>query len=487
MKKSIIPTLYKHNLTLLTDLYQLTMANGYWKNEMYNHEAVFHLFYRKNPFKNGFAIAAGLEQVISYFQDLRFEVEDIRYLANLKGADGKALFDETFLNYLQRFKFNCVIDAVPEGTVVFPHEPLIRIKGNLIQAQLVETALLTMVNFQKLIATKAARIKKVAQNDSVLEFGLRRAQGIDGGITASRAAYIGGCDGTSNVLAGKLFDIPVKGTHAHSWVMAFDNEVAAFSAYANAMPNNCVFLVDTYDTIEGVKYAIEVGKTLRQQGKDLLGIRLDSGDLAALSIEARKILDAAGFEKTAIIASNDLDEYRIQTLKEKGAKITVWGVGTRLVTAFDQPALGGVYKLGAIKSQTETDWNYKIKLSENPIKVSNPGVLQVKRIYKDNQPIADAIYSETDFVNHNPENRNQIQQIISFNNELIEVEQLEQKNLLQPIFRKGELVYKLPTIHQIRQHTLSQIAIFKDVVIDDYKVGLEHRLNERKIELINRN
>jgi nicotinate phosphoribosyltransferase len=486
MKKSIIPTLYKHNLTLLTDLYQLTMANGYWKNDMYNHEAVFHLFYRKNPFKNGFAIAAGLEQVISYLENLRFEVDDIRYLANLKGADGKALFDETFLNYLQRFKFDCDVDAIIEGTVVFPHEPLVRIKGNLIQAQLVETALLTMVNFQTLIATKAARIKKAAQNDSVLEFGLRRAQGIDGGLTASRAAYIGGCDGTSNVLAGKLFDIPVKGTHAHSWVMAFDNELSAFSAYANAMPNNCVFLVDTYDTIEGVKYAIEVGNKLKSAGKQLLGIRLDSGDLAALSIEARKILDAAGFEKTAIVASNDLDEYRIKTLKEKGAKITVWGVGTRLVTAFDQPALGGVYKLGAIKSQTETDWNYKIKLSENPIKVSNPGVLQVKRIYKNNQPIADAIFSETDFINDNSEIKNPIQQIIRFNNELIEVETLEQKNLLQPIFRQGKLVYELPNIHQIRKHTLSQIAIFNDDIINNYKIGLESNLNERKRQLIDR-
>ncbi len=483
MKKSIIPTLYKHNLTLLTDLYQLTMANGYWKNDMYNHEAVFHLFYRKNPFKNGFAIAAGLDQVISYLENLRFEVDDIRYLANLKGADGKALFDETFLNYLQRFKFDCDVDAVPEGTVVFPHEPLIRIKGNLIQAQLIETALLTMVNFQTLIATKAARIKKAAQNDSVLEFGLRRAQGIDGGITASRAAYIGGCDGSSNVLAGKLFDIPIKGTHAHSWVMAFDNEISAFSAYANAMSNNCVFLVDTYDTIEGVKYAIQVGHKLREQGKELLGIRLDSGDLADLSIKAREILDEAGFETTQIIASNDLDEYRIKTLKEKGAKITVWGVGTRLVTAFDQPALGGVYKLGAIKSPTETDWNYKIKLSETPIKVSNPGILNVKRIYKNNKPIGDAIYSETDF-NNNITNEKSIEQFISFNNESVEVGNFEQKNVLEPIFRKGKLVYKLPTIHQIRQRTLNQIATFNDNTIKNYQVGLEVNLNERKRQLL---
>lgn len=479
--KGSISRLYRHNLTLLTDLYQLTMANGYWENEMYNHEAVFHLFYRKNPFKNGFAIAAGLEQVIDYLQNLRFDVDDIRYLANLKGADNKALFNEGFLNYLQRFEFSCDVDAVPEGTIVFPHEPLIRIKGNLIQAQLVETALLTMINFQTLIATKSVRIKAAAGDDAVLEFGLRRAQGIDGGLSASRAAYIGGCDATSNVLAGKLFDIPVKGTHAHSWVMCFDNELEAFSAYAKTMPNNCTLLVDTYDTIEGVKYAIEIGKQLRTDGFDLAGIRLDSGDLAALSIEARKILDDAGFENTKIVASNDLDEYRIKTLKEKGAKITVWGVGTRLATAYDQPALGGVYKLGAIKSPTETDWNYKIKLSEQPIKVSNPGVLQVHRFFDDNaSPIADMIFNENAVDNTN--------NLITFanGNKNIDLSNFQAKKLLRPIFRNGQLVYKLPNIHSIRNRSIEQMKQFDEQRLKEYKIGLEMNLDKRKKNLMKR-
>lgn len=479
--KGTISRLYRHNLTLLTDLYQLTMANGYWENEMYNHEAVFHLFYRKNPFKNGFAIAAGLEQVIDYLQNLRFDVDDIRYLANLKGADNKALFNEGFLNYLQRFEFSCDVDAVPEGTIVFPHEPLIRIKGNLIQAQLVETALLTMINFQTLIATKSVRIKAAAGDDAVLEFGLRRAQGIDGGLSASRAAYIGGCDATSNVLAGKLFDIPVKGTHAHSWVMCFDNELDAFSAYAKTMPNNCTLLVDTYDTIEGVKYAIEIGKQLRTDGFDLAGIRLDSGDLAALSIEARKILDDAGFENTKIVASNDLDEYRIKTLKENGAKITVWGVGTRLATAYDQPALGGVYKLGAIKSPTETDWNYKIKLSEQPIKVSNPGVLQVHRFFDDNaSPIADMIFNENAVDNTN--------NLITFanGNENIDLSNFQAKKLLRPIFRNGQLVYKLPNIHSIRNRSIEQMKQFDEQRLKEYKIGLEMNLDKRKKNLMKR-
>lgn len=473
----IISKLYRHNLTLLTDLYQLTMANGYWKNNMYNHQSVFHLFFRKNPFDNKFAIAAGLEQVIDYLQNLRFNVDDIQYLANLKGADGNSLFDEGFLNYLQRFEFNCDVDAVPEGTVVFPHQPLIRIKGNLIQAQLIETALLTLVNFQTLIATKAARIKKAAGKDSLLEFGLRRAQGIDGGLSASRAAYIGGCDATSNVLAGKLYDIPVKGTHAHSWVMCFENEIEAFSAYANAMPNNCTFLVDTYDTIEGVKYAIAVGKRLRQSGSDLLGIRLDSGDLAALSIEARKILDDAGFKNTKIVASNDLDEYRIKMLKENGSKITVWGVGTRLATAYDQPALGGVYKLGAVKAPNETNWNYKIKLSEQSIKVSNPGILQVNRYYKNDSPIADVIFNE-----HAEKNTDSL---ITFDDETIDLTNYQAKKLLRPIFRNGQLVYQSPDIHSIRNRTIKQINQIDEKLLNEYKQGLEYNLYHRKMEMIN--
>jgi nicotinate phosphoribosyltransferase len=297
----------------------------------------------------------------------------LEFLATLTGDDGKPLFESAFLEYLRALRFTCDVDAIPEGTVAFPHEPLLRITGPILQCQLLETALLNLINFQSLIATKAARVCLATQGEPVLEFGLRRAQGLDGGLAASRAAYIGGCAATSNVLAGKTFDIPVRGTHAHSWVMAFDDEREAFSAYAKAMPNNCVFLVDTYDTLEGVRRAVETGKWLRERGHEMVGIRLDSGDLAWLSVEARKILDNGGFPKALIVASNDLDEHIIASLKAQGAQINVWGVGTKLITAFDQPALGGVYKLGAIRGD-DGRWVYKVKLSEQAAKVSTPGI-----------------------------------------------------------------------------------------------------------------
>ena len=278
---------------LLTDLYQITMAFGYWKAGKADQEAVFHLFFRHQPFQGGFTLSCGLDDSIQYLLGFKFEKSDLEYLGQLKGNDGRRLFEAPFLKYLGAVKLRLDVDAIPEGTVVFPQEPLLRVRGPLLQAQLVETALLNLQNFQSLIATKAARVCLAAQGDPVVEFGLRRAQGIDGALTASRAAYIGGCAGTSNVLAGKVFGIPVKGTHAHSWVMSFDNELDAFSVYADALPNNCIFLVDTYDTIAGVRHAIEVGKRLRKRGHKLAGIRLDSGDLAYLSVEARKILDAA--------------------------------------------------------------------------------------------------------------------------------------------------------------------------------------------------
>src|SRR5690349_12637810 len=277
---------------LLTDLYQITMAYGYWKTGKADQEAVFHLHFRKHPFHGGFTLACGLADSLQYLLRFKFEKSDLDYLAGLKGDDGKRLLAPDFLKYLGRLKLRLDVDAVPEGTVVFPQEPLVRVRGPLLQAQLVETALLNMLNFQTLIATKAARVCLAARGDPVIEFGLRRAQGFDGALSASRAAYVGGCAGTSNVMAGERFGIPVKGTHAHSWVMSFDSERAAFQAYAEAMPNNCIFLVDTYDTLQGVKQAVETGRWLRTQGHELTGIRLDSGDLAWLSIEARKILDA---------------------------------------------------------------------------------------------------------------------------------------------------------------------------------------------------
>jgi nicotinate phosphoribosyltransferase len=385
-----IEDVYGSSLALLTDLYQLSMACGYWKAGTGDREAVFHLTYRRPPFGGGYAIAGGIAPALAYLRTLRFTPDDIAYLGTLPDATGQPLFPKGFLDTLAAMKFSCTVDAVPEGNLVFAHEPIIRIQGPMIQAQLVETALLTMVNFQTLIATKASRIAAAAKGAPVMEFGLRRAQGIDGGLSASRAAYLGGTHATSNVLAGKLFGIPVKGTHAHSWVMFHGDELSSFREYANALPGNCTFLVDTYDTLEGVRNAIVVGKQLRADGHELQGIRLDSGDLAHLSIEARRLLDEAGFEKARIVASNDLDENLINSLHEQGAKIDTWGIGTKLVTAFDQPALGGVYKLGAVKEAA--GWRDVIKLSEQPIKISNPGILQVKRLRRAGELVGDVIY-----------------------------------------------------------------------------------------------
>jgi nicotinate phosphoribosyltransferase len=381
------------SLALLTDLYQLTMAYGYWKQGVAERPSVFHLTFRRAPFHGGYAIAAGIEPALAYLERFAFDAGDLAYLATVAGADGRPLFERGFLDYLGGLRPALRVDAVPEGSVVFPHEPLLRVAGPILQAQLVETALLNLVNFQTLVATKASRVVAAAGGRGVLEFGLRRAQGPDGGLAASRAAYVGGCVATSNVLAGRRFGIPVRGTHAHSWVMFHGDERAAFEAYADAMPNNCTFLVDTYDTLDGVRNAIEVGHALRARGHALAGIRLDSGDLAHLSVEARKLLDAAGFPEAKIVASNDLDEHLIADLDAQGARIDVWGVGTKLVTAYDQPALGGVYKLGAVRDGGEgAPWRQVIKLSEQPIKISNPGVLGVRRLRKAGALVADLVH-----------------------------------------------------------------------------------------------
>lgn len=381
---------------LLTDLYQLTMGYSYWKHNMAEREAVFHLFYRRPPFGDSATITAGIEPAIDFLENLTFTQEELHYLAKLTGADSKPLFDQGYIDYLATMTWSLTVSAIPEGELSFPHEPLMRIQGPLIQCQLVETALLNIVNFQTLTATKAARICEAAGNDPVLEFGLRRAQGPDGGLSASRAAYIGGCSATSNVLAGMTFGIPVKGTHAHSWVMSFDEEQDAFDRYAEAMPNNAILLVDTYDTLEGVKKAISTGKKLQEKGHRLLGIRLDSGDLVALSQEARQLLNEADMPDAKIVASNDLDEYAIADLKVKGACIDIWGIGTKLVTAYDQPALGGVYKLGAIRDENGM-WQYRVKLSEDLIKVSNPGILQVARLTDEQGHVTqDILFNEED-------------------------------------------------------------------------------------------
>ncbi len=469
---------------LLTDLYQLTMAYGYWKNRVHEREAVFHLFFRKNPFNSGFSVACGLADVIEYIETFRLDVDELAYLATLTGNDGKALFEVGFLDYLRNLRFSCDIDAIPEGTLVFPHEPLVRVRGPILQCQLLETALLNIVNFQTLIATKAARVCRAAAPEPVLEFGLRRAQGIDGAMAASRGAHVGGCTATSNVLAGMRYGIPVKGTHAHSWVMSFDTEEEAFDAYADAMPNNCVFLVDTYDTLEGVRTAVRVGKRLREKGHELVGVRLDSGDLAYLSIEARKILDEGGFPQALVVASNDLDEQIITSIKQQGGQIDIWGVGTKLVTAYDQPAMGGVYKLAAIR-EGNGEWRYSVKLSEQPIKVSNPGIQQVRRFRLGNEFIGDMIYNEgvpmkSDRVIVDPINMSRSKKMPA---------DATTEELLIPIFRQGKPVYQSPKIEELRQRTQNQLAGFHDGIKrflnpHEYPVGLEAGLHQLKTELI---
>jgi nicotinate phosphoribosyltransferase len=469
---------------LLTDLYELTMAYGYWKEGMRDKEAVFHLTFRQQPFGSGYTIACGLEDAIEYIENFRFYPDDLQYLEGLRNDDGKPLFEPAFLDYLAELVIECDVDAVPEGTVVFPHEPLLRIKGPLLQCQLVETTLLNIINFQTLIATKSARICLAAQGAPVLEFGLRRAHGPDGGLAASRAAYVGGCAATSNVLAGKVFGIPVKGTHAHSWVMTFNSELEAFAAFARAMPSNSIFLVDTYDTQHGIRHAIEVAKELRKNGHHFLGIRLDSGDLALLSITARHLLDEAGFPEAKILASNDLDEYIISSLNHQGARIDMWGVGTKLVTAFDQPALGGVFKLGAVRD-SGAKWEHKIKLSEQAVKVSNPGILQVRRFKRGGEYFADMLYDEAA---QSPPSRTII--------DLADVtlrrkipKEAHGEDLLVSIFRAGKLVYERPTIHEVRKNAAAQLGKFYSGIKrllnpHIYPVGLESNLHELKRRLI---
>lgn len=474
--------LYGRPLSLLTDLYQLTMASAYQASGMAEREAVFHLFFRKEPFGGSYAIAGGLSHLIDFLRDLRFDDDAIAFLATLEGNDSKPLFSEDFLEYLRGVELALDIDAVEEGRVVFAHEPLVRVRGPLLQCQIVETALLTIVNFQTLIATKASRVCRAARGEPVLEFGLRRAQGIDGALSASRAAYLGGCAATSNVLASQLYGIPVRGTHAHSWVMAFGDELEAFRAYAASQPNNCVFLVDTFDTIEGVHNAIEVALELRESGHELVGVRLDSGDLADLSIRTRRLLDAAGFKDAAIVASNDLDDTTIRELKTAGAKISVWGVGTKLVTAFDQPALGGVYKLGALRSE-DGEWDHRVKLSDDLIKVSNPGVQQVRRYYDRDAALLDVIYLDGADLSAGCRTAEGVP--LAGDNDC--------EDLLVPIFRGGSQTYECPSLVVSRELARSDLARFPDSLLDGevfadsperYRVSLHEDLDSLKRRLV---
>nr|MBI1229677.1 nicotinate phosphoribosyltransferase [Cytophagales bacterium] len=480
--------LYQGSLTLLTDFYQFTMAYGYWKSGKAEQEVVFSLFFRKHPFQSGFTVAAGLDYVIDYCRNFSFQEKDLDYLAEMKNSNGGLTFDPAFIDYLRQMQFSCDIDAVEEGEVVFPNMPLVRVKGPLIQCQLLETALLNIINFQTLIATKAARIVLAAKGDPVLEFGLRRAQGIDGALAASRASYIGGCTSTSNVMAGKLFGIPVSGTHAHSWIMSFDNELEAFEAYAAAFPETTVLLVDTYDTITGVKNAIKVARKLRDSGNELKGIRIDSGDLAYFSNKAREMLDQAGFPEVKIIASNDLDEHIITSLQLQEASIDIWGVGTKLVTAYDQPALGAVYKMSALKD-AYGNWEPKIKLSQQSIKINVPGFHNVKRFFLQGKAIGDMIYLEgTD----QKEQVTIIDPLDPTRRKRIDTLQSEEQTLLVPIFRSGQKVYARPSLNGMRQRTLDRLKQFdkthKRLTNPHiYPVGLEESLYELRTNLVLKN
>lgn len=474
------------NLTLLTDLYELTMMQGYFKNDT-NDTVVFDAFYRRNPSGNGYAIAAGLEQVIDYIKNLHFSADDISYLRSLQ------LFDEDFLDYLSRFHFSGDIYAIPEGTVVFPQEPLLKVIAPAIEAQLIETAVLNIINHQSLIATKASRVVYAAKGDGIMEFGLRRAQGPDAGTLGARAAMIGGCIGSSNVLCGQLFDVPVKGTHAHSWIMSFPDEYTAFKKYSQLYPNACILLVDTYDTLNsGIPNAIRVFTEMRKAEIPLTnyGIRLDSGDLAYLSKKARKMLDEAGFNDAVISASSDLDEYLIDSLKTQGAAITSWGVGTNLITSKDCPAFGGVYKLVAIKDKTTGKFIPKIKLSENTEKITNPGNKTIFRIYdRENGKIkADLIA----LVGESFDTGNSLllfDPLETWKKTLLKPDTYTLRELLVPIFLKGECVYESPKVMDIRDYCRRELDTLWDEtrrLVNPHKVhvDLSNELYQIKKQLL---
>ena len=477
------------NLTLLTDFYELTMMQAYHHAEASTGRrqmAVFDMFYRENPCGNGYAVAAGLAQLIDYIKNLRMDEDDIAYLRST------GTFGEAFLDFLKTFRFTGEIYAVPEGTVVFPGEPLVRVTGTLIECQLIETAMLNIVNHQSLIATKAARVCWAAAGDRVLEFGLRRAQGPDAGLYGARAAIIGGCHGTSNVLAGQLFDVPVGGTHAHSWIMSFDTELEAFRYYADLYPKACILLVDTYDTLRsGVPNAIQVFKEMRETGRILsyYGIRLDSGDLAYLSKMARQMLDEAGFTDASIVASNDLDEHLIAELKAQGALINVWGVGTHLITSKENPAFGGVYKLAALGGKGQ-NWQPKIKLSEDPVKVTNPGLKKIYRLYDaaTGKMKADLITLADETVD-NKSDLTVFDPLAVWKRMTLKAGKFTVRELLVPVFENGSCVYPEYTVREIQEYAKKE----RDTLWEEHKrlvrphvmpVDLSQKLYDLKQEMI---
>ncbi|MCA9790545.1 MAG: nicotinate phosphoribosyltransferase [Candidatus Eremiobacteraeota bacterium] len=471
------------NLSLLTDFYQLTMLAGYHQSGKDNQRACFELYFRRNPHDGGFCIAAGLEPAVEYLTNLRFEPDQIDYLRSL------GQFREEFLEWLKDFRFRGSVMAVPEGSLVFPGEPLLRVEATIPEAQLVESALLNIVNFQTLIATKAARMYVASKGGSVLEFGLRRAQGIDGALSASRASFLGGCTATSNTLAGKVYGIPVKGTHAHSWIMSFPTELEAFRTYAECYPDSCTLLVDTYDTLEsGMPNAIIVAKELEAKGHRFDGVRLDSGDLAYLSKESRRMLDEAGLHHARIVASNDLDEYLIANLISQGAKIDIWGVGTHLVTSKGQSALGGVYKLTA--AEVDGVMEPRIKVSSNPEKTTVPGVKQVWRaLAEDGQVVGDMLTLEDETVSDGERVKTYHPLYANMNRK---IRGATWQPLLEQVLRDGKVVYDFPPLTELRGRTVESLGLLRDeykrrVNPHLYWMGLSPKLFELRNRMLDQN
>lgn len=476
----------RQNLTLMTDLYELTMMQGYFKHKDRNETVIFDAFFRNNPMNSGYSICAGLEQVIKYINHLHFGKEDIDYLRSL------GIFEEDFLQYLSDFHFSGNIYAIPEGSVMFPREPMIKVIAPIMEAQLIETAILNIINHQSLIATKASRVCYAAKGDGIMEFGLRRAQGPDAGTYGARAAVIGGCVGTSNVLTGQLFDVPVKGTHAHSWIMSFPDEYTAFKTYAEMYPNACTLLVDTYDTLKsGVPNAIRVFTEMRRSGIELknYGIRLDSGDLAYLSKKARRMLDAAGFTDAVISASNDLDEFLIDSLKAQGATITSWGVGTNLITSKDWPSFGGVYKLAAIQNEDGV-FVPKIKLSENTEKITNPGNKTIYRVYeKETGKIKADLICLVDEVFEESKPLLLFDPTEPWKKTRMEPGTYTLREMLVPVFLNGKCVYESPKVMDIREYCQKELNTLWDEtrrLINPHQmyVDLSAKLYDIKIDLL---
>jgi nicotinate phosphoribosyltransferase len=474
----------KFSLTLLTDLYQLIMAQGYWRLGMADRQSCFHLFFRRKPFQGNYAVVAGIESILDFIGNFHYSSSDLSYLETLLAKDGSKLFDQQFLKYLSSLKMICNVHAMEEGSIAFAYEPLIRVTGPLLQAQLLESTLLNLFNFQTLIATKAARICFAAFPDEVIEFGVRRAQGVDGALSATRSAYVGGCHSTSNVLGGKLFGIPVSGTQAHSWMMAHETEEEAFENFAMTTPGNCAFLIDTYNSIKGAKKAIEVAKRIKKQGIDLIALRIDSGDLADLSVKIRKLLDDASMQSVKIMATNELDEVIIRDLKERGAKINLWGVGTHLVTAKDQPALDGVYKLAAIQNK-EGVWEHTLKISESLSKTTDPGILQVRRFKKGGKYSYDILFDE---LSESQEVKIAVDYVDPSKKQAVD-SSLVSEDLLIPMISKGKVIYKTPSLKRIRDRTYQELSQFDVNILrlsnpNSYFVGLEESLYNKKLSLI---